>query len=426
VKLIIFHSWLCEVGGCETVLYNMCEQLKDWYEITVIYTDGYYKQIQRLNKLVNTIKYDPKETYECDLMIRNSSWGEEPNNIKANKNIYVQMIHADYKVLKENGKFIYKKWDKTTHHVGCGEHVAKTFTEVTGYKCTPIKNILGKTLPIEKIYKYIYAGRLSDDDKKSNLWRIKQFLKMHEDNNIKYNLFIYTTSKTKEFADNENVLIRKARYYDLHNEMADADYGILFSDAEGLPCFVQECLQYGTPCIVTNNGGCMELIKDGVNGYVVPMDMNFDINKIKNIPKVENYSNGTTAKTWCDFLGYAEYKKKKERKDMKYLVKFNEKYRDTFFDDSQELDKEGNMIRRDKYSEPWIVNEERKEYLLLHNAIEVIEIIEDKTEENKEDNYKKGDILEKMAKQEKEMLEKGSGVSEPMTNKKKSKKEKGK
>jgi hypothetical protein len=385
MKLIIFHSWLCEVGGCETVLYNMCEQLKDWYEITVIYTDGYYKQIQRLNTIVDTVKYDPQKTYECDLMIRNSAWGEEPNNIVATKNIYVQMIHSDYKAHKTNGTFTYKKWDKITHHVACGEHVAKMFTEVTGYECMPIKNILSTKLPVKKIYKYIYAGRLNDNDKKSNLFRIKQFLKMHDENNLKYNLFIYSTSKTKEFEDNENVIIRQAKYYDLHDEMADADFGILFSDFEGLPCFVQECLQYGTPCIVTMNGGCMELIKDGVNGYVVPMDMDFDINKIKIIPKVENYTNGTTAKTWCDFLGYAEYKNKKERKNMKYLVKFNEKYRDAYFDDTTALDESGNMIRRNRDSEPWIVDGERKEYLLAHNAIEVLNIIEEKTTEEAKD-----------------------------------------
>ena len=74
--------------------------------------------------------------------------------------------------------------------------------------------------------------------------------------------------------------------------VADADYTVLLSDAEGLPYTIQESLQYGTPVICTDIGGCTELIKDGVNGYVVPLNMDFDINKIKNIPQFEEY-NGT-------------------------------------------------------------------------------------------------------------------------------------
>lgn len=387
-KLIIFHSWLCEVGGCETVLYNMCEQLKDWYDIQVIYTDGYYKQIQRLNRIVETEKYDANKQYECDIMIRNSAWGIYPDNINALQNKYIQMIHADYKVLKEKGTFIYKKWDKTTEHVACGEHVAKMFTEVTGYKCTPIKNILEITKPVNKIYRYIYAGRLFANDKNANLERIKTFLKMHEENNIKYELHIYTTSYDgKTFADNENVIVRKARYYDLRDEMADADYGLLFSDSEGLPCFVQECLQYGTPVIVTANGGCMELIKDGVNGYVVPMNMNFDINKIKKIPNVENYDNGVNAKTWCDFLGHAKYIKKesyKEEKDMRYLVKATGEYKNRGISD-------GALKKIPEEGETFEVDAERLEVLTGANTYKVVfvELVEEiKEEEATEENVK--------------------------------------
>ena len=77
-----------------------------------------------------------------------------------------------------------------------------------------------------------------------------------------------------------------------------------------VPYFVQECLQYDTPVIVTDVGGCTELIKDGINGYVIPLDMNFDINKIKKIPIVKDYDNGVSAKTWCDYIGGAVYVKK--------------------------------------------------------------------------------------------------------------------
>jgi hypothetical protein len=64
---------------------------------------------------------------------------------------------------------------------------------------------------------------------------------------------------------------------------------------------------------------------------------------------------------------------KKERENMKYLVKFNEKYKGGYFDDTTVLDEKGKMVKRDKNSEPWIVDETRKEFLLQHGAIEVLE-----------------------------------------------------
>lgn len=378
MELIIFHSWLCDIGGCETVLYNMCEQLRNWYDIKVIYTGGSDKQISRLRKLVKTELYNKDKEYKCDFMIRNSAWGIFPDNIEARKNKYIQIIHADYEELRNKGLFTYKKWDKITDHIGCGEFVSKQFMKVTGYECKPIRNILEITKPINKIYKYIYAGRLMNEDKKVNAERIKTFLKMHDDNDIKYNLFIYTNGQVPNYLqNNENIIIRQPRYYDLHDEMADCDYGLLFSDAEGLPCFVQECLQYGTPCIVTDIGGCTELIKDGINGYVIPLDMNFDINKIKKIPKITNYDNGTSYKTWCDFIGGAKYKKK-EIKNMKYLVKAKR-----IFDDVQCLDEKGSRIKRSPSSEAWIIDEERKEFLLENNAIDIIEEIPDKKKKSK-------------------------------------------
>lgn len=80
----------------------------------------------------------------------------------------------------------------------------------------------------------------------------------------------------------------------------------------GMPYTVQESLQYDTPCIVTDIPGCTELIKDGKNGYVVPLDMNFDVKKLLKIPKVKDYDNKAKEK-WIDYLGKPDYKEKKEK-----------------------------------------------------------------------------------------------------------------
>ena len=69
------------------------------------------------------------------------------------------------------------------------------------------------------------------------------------------------------------------------------------------------------PCIVTDVGGCTELIKEGVNGYVVPLDMKFDVNKLLKIPKCPEYDNHALEK-WLDYLGDAVYIEKEEENIM--------------------------------------------------------------------------------------------------------------
>lgn len=303
--LCIYQFYFCEVGGVETAVYNLCNQLKDWYDITVLYEDGKENQIKRLKNIVKVEKYNKNKIYYFDIVLRDSIYGEKPENLHARYGKYYQRLHADYEWAKKHSNIDYnnKKWNKTTDLIACGEFVAKQFEKVYKIKPTVIKNILDSKQKTNKIYKFITAGRMTDDKGWSNC---KIFMNMLRKEGIKFVFTIITdTFKSCEY---EEVHILSPRF-DIFDYLADADYGVLFTKAEGLPYFVQECLQYNTPCIVTDVGGCTELIKNGVNGYVVPLDMNFDVNIIKKIPKIKNYNNGVTSKTWCDFLGHSKYKK---------------------------------------------------------------------------------------------------------------------
>lgn len=50
------------------------------------------------------------------------------------------------------------------------------------------------------------------------------------------------------------------------------DVFVNISKREGLPVSVMEALSYGVPAIVTDVGGCRELIDDGQNGFLLPAD----------------------------------------------------------------------------------------------------------------------------------------------------------
>jgi hypothetical protein len=148
----------------------------------------------------------------------------------------------------------------------------------------------------------------------------------------------------------------------------------------GLSYTVQESLQYQVPCIVTDVGGNTELIQDGVNGYVVPLDMNFDINKIKKIPECAEYENYALEK-WLEYLEYDGpiidkeeiIKKYKEEKEMKVKVRATKKFEGTRDAERNVIPKEGDV---------WETDEKRAELLAEKGYVVFEQIKEIEQEEN--------------------------------------------
>ena len=321
-RLIIFQDRIAEVGGVETHLYNLCLALRNYYDILVLYgSNPKMQQVRRLLPLVDVEHYDKNKTYECDICLRNSLSTIIPENIKAKR--YIEMMHADYVWLKKK-RWLFEFWNKA-EKLGCGEFVAKRFKEAYGVDIPYIRNILAPKIETSKVYHFISATRLGAY---KGYDRILEMIDMLRKANIKFTWDIFTDSPIPK--DKPEEIRVWSQRFNMFDYVADADYTILLSDAEGLPYTVQESLQYGTPCIVTDIGGCTELIKDGVNGYVVPLNMDFDINIIKKIPKFPEYK-GTDVKEWLEYLGDYEYIEKpiKEIPKMKIKVIKEFKNKDT-------------------------------------------------------------------------------------------------
>jgi len=373
-KIIFYQCHFHQIGGVETMAYNWCWWLRNFFDVTVLYCSGDSERLKKMSRLVKMEKYDENKIYECDIFIRNSVWGLIPKNIKADRMIEIR--HANYKYLLDEGLLYQQYKDMGIKEiVGCGEFVSKMSHEALGDSPTTIKNILLPRKETNKVLKLISCTRL-DPAKGWN--RMVKMMDMMRNAEIKFEWNIFTNSKNYK-CDYEEVHFWKQRY-DIWDYLASADYTILLSDSEGLPYTVQESLQYKVPCIVTDVGGCTELIKDGVNGYVVPLDMNFDINKIKKIPKCEEYENGAL-KGWLDYLDYDRevsekeinniIQKFKEEKEMKVKVKAKagfEKVKDV------ERSVNGKVVYFVE-GEVWETDPERAEYLQEKGAVEIIEVI---------------------------------------------------
>lgn len=362
--IIFYQSYLCQIGGVETFCYNWCWWLRNYFDVTVLYDDGDIKRIREMKYIVKIEKLDPNKTYECDIFIRNSVWGKKPK-VKAKR--LIEMRHANYKYLMDKHLLNYQYQDMGIKEiVGCGEFVSKMSNEVLGDNPTTIKNILLPRRQTNKVLRLISCTRL---DKAKGWERMLKMADMMRKAKIKFTWDIFTN--TKQNCDYEEIRFYKQRY-DIWDYLASADYTVLLSDSEGLPYTIQESLQYQVPCIVTDVGGCTELIKDGINGYVVPLNMDFDINRIKNIPKCSEYENNAL-KGWLDYLNYNGEIKQitlEEAKEMKVKVIVKETYDDILL--KQRLEKgweiPGEQVKT-------AMDKERAEHLESLNLVEIVDVI---------------------------------------------------
>jgi len=364
------YWWLI---GVETFLYNFCFSLRKFFDITIVYGDGDKLQINRLKKLVKMELYDQHKEYTCDIFIRNSVWGVVPKNIKGKKDY--EMRHANYKHLLEKGVLKQQVFSMGIENIiACGEFVAEMSDLVLHDHPKVIKNILAPRKKTNKIIKLISCTRL---DSEKGWGRMKQMMQMMKDAGIKFEWDIFTNGPQR--CDFEEVHFWKQRF-DIWDYLANADYTVLLSDCEGLPYTVQESLEYQVPCIVTDIGGCTELIKDGVNGYVVPLDMNFDINKIKNIPKCKEYDN-KALETWLEYLGSNVTKEEIEKEKKLLEEEYNNPkiYRVGVI---CKLPKGYDDVRFGKHIMPedgiYYVDEDRANYLASEDVVDIVEYIEEK------------------------------------------------
>lgn len=311
-SLIIYISRYNSIGGVERFVENFCKRMNKHYDITLLFDWAENNSLLlEISDFVNIKKLDHKEKYKCDYFINSTAWGYEPyNHIQAKKQI--QIIHADFTHVIANWDFQYKKHKNTTHHICVGELVKKAFEVATPYKCDKIiYNLLDNTIKLEKKPKndkltLITVSRLSGE---KGFDRMLQFAKLLELNKIDYIWSVYG-NKNNNY---NNAIVKKFQNTKVNfkgvirnpfPEINKADYLVQLSDTEGFAYSVYEALQCKTPCIITPFASGNEQIKDGVNGYVIPFDLqNIDLKQIvNNIPTVKDFKEIGSEQTWIDFL----------------------------------------------------------------------------------------------------------------------------
>lgn len=170
--------------------------------------------------------------------------------------------------------------------------------------------------------------------------------------------------------------------HDFWDYIVEADYGVQLSDTEGYSYFINECLEYGTPVICTNFPSAYESVQDGVNGYILDMNLsNLDVDKILNkIPKNFEYIEKCNENDWIKILDI-----KKERKIDMYKIKPKQDYIDKkpeliekYYGGKIEYDKEGNA--RIKKDNVYLISNKERAIQIKESGLANVEEIKDEVE----------------------------------------------
>lgn len=313
LKVGIYISRYNSIGGIESFATNFCKRMSKHYDVTLLFEWCELNDLLfEISDYVDVIKIDKEKIYNFDYFVNSTAWGFEPyNNIQAKK--YVQTVHADYKAVIASWNFKYIKHEKTTHHVCVGEIVKEAFEVVTPYKCDAIiYNLLDNSIELETkpkndVLNLVTMSRLSGE---KGFKRMLQLAQQLDSEKIPYIWNVYgntTNTFAKQvvswFKNCPNVFF-KGVTREPFKEINKADYLVQLSDTEGFAYSVYEAMQVKTPCIITPFASGKEQIKHGINGYIVPFDMQgINIKEIlNNIPVVPEFEELGREIDWINLL----------------------------------------------------------------------------------------------------------------------------
>lgn len=291
VQVLLYTSYLHIIGGIETFVHNFIDLMSPYYDIGVYCPTLPGEQALNITKKVPL--FQGSEPIECDTLVMIRMMDAKPKNIVYEKS--VRMCHAcksdpTWTVLPDCDKVI---------------HVSNASKKSFGSKGDVIYNPLVKSS--KKALLFVSATRIPAPDKGKNAKRMLELANKLEAYGIPYLWLNFSDAPLK---DAPKGFINVGTYQELQPFIAKADYLVQLSDREGFGYSVAEALANNVAVLCTPFETTKELgVVDGVNGYIVPFDLNFDIHKLLNVPRFEfEYQNEKIRKQWQEILGYTKPK----------------------------------------------------------------------------------------------------------------------
>ena len=264
---VFYYANINKIGGVESFFWYLIQNLKD-FDITILYSSGDPNQISRLKQYARVIKFTPNLKIHCKKLFLNYNI-DLIDKIDADE--YIQILHAAYKTVGVTPA----THPKITKYIGVSKVVCDEFTELTGLPASVVYNPLNIKTP-QRMLNLISATRLTREKGKHRIEKMSQML---NDSNIPYTWTIFTDDI--DAIKNDNIVWRKPKL-DIANYIAEADYLVQLSDAEGYGYSIVESLCLGTPVIVTDMPVVHELgVVHHKNGFIINHNLsNFNPHEI--------------------------------------------------------------------------------------------------------------------------------------------------
>ena len=313
-KIFLLQHYFNTIGGVETFLINFCKTFYKTYDITILCKDISDNNKRILEKYVKVIT-DISETMECDKAIITSVFADLSvlRYIKYKK-IY-QMVHSDWTAMKDFWSWEYKEYAPGIEYISVSDIAKESFIREYNKDSIVIPNIVLKS--DRKILKLCSATRMTEEKGSKRMLKLADML---TETGIDFVWDIYT-NRAIELRPG---MYKKKPMQQISSLYSMYDYVVQLSDTEAFCYTMYESLIEGVPVLVTPFNNALKEIKEGINGYILPYDMNFDVKKILKIPKNVKYEQKGIKEKWIEILDKPEPKQK-------YIkLKFNHSLKDKY------------------------------------------------------------------------------------------------
>lgn len=311
VQVLLYTSYLYVIGGIETFVLNWVELMNPYYDIGVYCPKLPDEMAMRI--MCKVPLYRGEQSISCDTLIMIRMGDFKPDNVTYNHSL--RMCHA----CKSNPSWeIRDDCDKIIH-------VSKASRDSFESGGTVIYN------PVihnpQSALLLVSATRIPALDKGKNADRMLKLAQMLNAADIR---FLWLNFSDRPLSNAPKGFVNVGIYQELQPYIKRADYLVQLSDQEGFGYSVAEALDAQVPVIVTPFETVEELgVIDGVNGYIVPFDMDFNVNKLRRIPSPFSYvyNNKEIIEQWRELLGNSKPKHNYKPEDV-VLVEVVQKYDD--------------------------------------------------------------------------------------------------
>ena len=312
-QVVIYRRNLNAIGGLMTFCINFVEMMREQYDITILCENCCSQE--RLLQLMPKVRvivglYKP---IVCDSLVILSFLDKIPKNVSYKK--LVRMCHA---CRTDRSWSIPQDYDELVY-------VSRTAMESFGV--TDGKVIHNFKLPDEKdMLLLVSATRLPAEDKGDIETRTRKLCEMLSKADMP---FMWLNFSDGYLPKPPKGFYNMGISYDIEGIIKKASYVVALSDSECWSYTVLEALTNGTPLICTPFPSAFEQgVKDGVNAHVIPFDMDFDVNILRDVPEFDYvYENETIKKQWLQILGESK-PFKPYKPDKSVLVKVIQGYDD--------------------------------------------------------------------------------------------------